>query len=137
MDPTSFSTLEGSHFLAASSWLARGFAAKSWTVRVDVIVGNGEKKLRDAVWGASHEPPRLLSSGRLDPQLDNRFKGVFLAKDASPEMRQLWTGVTKKQRDKVSRRFIEKHIAVHYLTLTGTNRVRPLCQRCSTTPKLW
>jgi hypothetical protein len=90
-----------------------------------VIVGNGETKLRNAVWGASHNPPRLLSSGRLNPQLDNRFQGVFLADDATPEMRQLWAEATKKRRDEVSRSFSGKHLAVRYLT-TGSNGLRTL-----------
>jgi hypothetical protein len=66
-----------------------------------LIVGKGEQKLRDAIWGASHDPPRLLSSGILDPRLDDRFKGVLLADNASPELRQLWAEVTEKQREEV------------------------------------
>jgi hypothetical protein len=81
-----------------------------------IIVGRGEYKLRNAVWGASHDPPRLLSSGRVDPRLDDRFKGVSLANNASPEMRQLWAKVVKTKRDQVSLSAIGKHIAVRYLT---------------------
>jgi hypothetical protein len=90
-----------------------------------VIVGNGEYKLQNAIWGASHNPPRLLSSGRLNTQLDDRFKGVFLAGDATPEMRQLWTKTTRKKRDEVSRRIAGKHLAVRYLT-TSRNGLRTL-----------
>ncbi|KEF50857.1 uncharacterized protein A1O9_13094 [Exophiala aquamarina CBS 119918] len=64
-----------------------------------VIVGNGEYKLRDAVWAASRNPPCLLSSGRLDPHLDDRFKGVFLADNATPEMKQLWAEAAEKKSD--------------------------------------
>jgi hypothetical protein len=37
---TGFVILEGSHFLAASSRLARDFAIRSWAGRVDVGVGS-------------------------------------------------------------------------------------------------
>ena len=40
VDPTGFVILEGSHFLAASSRLARDFAVRSWTVKVEVGVGS-------------------------------------------------------------------------------------------------
>jgi len=40
VDPIGFVIFEGSHSLAACSWLARDFAIRSWTVRVDVGVGN-------------------------------------------------------------------------------------------------
>ena len=66
-----------------------------------VIVRNGENKLRDADWGASHNPPRLLPSGRLDPQLDDIVKGIFLADNATPEMKELWNGISKEQKRKL------------------------------------
>lgn len=40
VNPACFVVLEGSQSVAASSWLARGFAARSWTVRADVGVGS-------------------------------------------------------------------------------------------------
>jgi len=56
---------------------------------VFVIIGNGENKLRDAVWGGSHIPLCLLPNGRLNPQLDDGFKGTFLADNTTPGLRQL------------------------------------------------
>ena len=40
VDPTGLATHEGSWSVVATSWLARGFAASSWTVGVNAGVGS-------------------------------------------------------------------------------------------------
>lgn len=53
------------------------------------VAGPGKCKLRDAIWEVSQDPHCLLTSGLLDPQLKVRFKGDFLARDGTAEMRRL------------------------------------------------
>lgn len=67
-----------------------------------IIKGRGIKKLSDAPYGVAYNPPRLLSTGLLDPSLDFRFKGVFLAKEADPEFKRMWRTLMAKESAEVS-----------------------------------
>ncbi|KIW21824.1 uncharacterized protein PV07_12751 [Cladophialophora immunda] len=65
-----------------------------------VIVACGELKFRDAAWGASHDPPRPLFSRSVDAFRDNRYGGVFLVDDATPQMRKRWAKAAEKNLEK-------------------------------------
>lgn len=71
-----------------------------------VIVGAGVSKLQDALWGASRYPHSLLPSGRLDPSLDNRPKGIFLAANATKDFKRMWDEIIAKRVKEVRTRIL-------------------------------
>lgn len=75
-----------------------------------IIRGPGIRKLQDAVYGASRSPHMLLASGLLDRSLDDRFKGIFLAHNATTEFKQMWQEMMAKKLEQVRR--IKKHANV-------------------------
>jgi hypothetical protein len=89
-----------------------------------IIRGPGIEKLQDVVYGASRSPPLLLASGRLDKSLDDRFKGIFLAHNATPEFKQKWRDMMAEKSDQVRR--IKKHanVSQHADTLVGEQESR-------------
>jgi hypothetical protein len=71
-------------------------------LRGKVIRGRGVQKLQDAVYGASQTPHMLLASGLLDPSLDNRFRGIFLADNADLGFKRKWQEVMSRKSAEVS-----------------------------------
>jgi hypothetical protein len=67
-----------------------------------LITGPGMFKLQNACWGANQEPHCLLSNGLLDPTLDRRFKGVFIASTATSEMKRIYRQSSNQRRKEVS-----------------------------------
>lgn len=66
-----------------------------------LIHGPGESKLRDAIFGASRKPHLLLPTGKLNPNLDDRFKGIFLSPQATPEFKRCFDEGLREQREAV------------------------------------
>lgn len=68
-----------------------------------IIRGSGVRKLQDALHGASQSPHMLLPSGLLDRSLDDRYKGVYLAHNATTEFKQMWQEIMAEKSEQVRR----------------------------------
>jgi hypothetical protein len=68
-----------------------------------IIRGPGVRKLQDAVYGASRSPHMLLPSGLLDQSLDDRFRGVYLAHNATTRFKQMWQKMMAEISEQVRR----------------------------------
>jgi hypothetical protein len=68
-----------------------------------VICGPRVRKLQDAVYEASRSPHMLLASGLLNSSLDDRFKGIFLAENASPGFKHKWQKAMAAKKAEVCR----------------------------------